>query len=54
MLITGLPSGSLNVIVAQQQESEPDFAARAVVQSMVYMVVSLPVLVWAMECFGIA
>ena len=51
VLITGLPSGSLNVIVAQQQESEPDFAARAVVQSMVYMVVSLPVLVWVMECF---
>lgn len=49
VLITALPSGSLNVIVAQQQDSEPEFAARAVVQSMVFMIVSLPLVFWAIQ-----
>lgn len=46
VLITGLPSGTLNVIVAQQQDCEPEFAAKPVVQSMVFMIVALPVLFW--------
>lgn len=49
VLITGLPSGSLNVIVAQQQDSEPEFAARAVVQSMLFMLISLPIMFWAVQ-----
>lgn len=49
VLITGLPSGSLNVIVAQQQDCEPEFAAKTVVQSMVFMIVALPVLFWLVK-----
>ena len=49
ILITGLPSGSLNVIVAQQQDCEPEFAARAVVQTMILMVISLPFLFWLIQ-----
>jgi len=49
ILITGLPSGSLNVIVAKQEDCEPEFAARAVVQSMIFMVISLPLLFWLIK-----
>ncbi len=49
ILLTGLPSGTLNVIVAQQHDCEPEFAASVVVQSMIFMIVSLPMLVWVMH-----
>lgn len=49
LLLSGLPSGSLNVIVAQQQDCEPELAAKAVVQSMIYMVISLPILFWLVQ-----
>lgn len=49
VLITALPSGSLNVIVAQQQDCEPEFAGRAVVQSMVFMVVTLVGVFWGIQ-----
>lgn len=49
ILMTGLPSGSLNVIVAKQEDCEPEFAATAVVQSMVFMIVSLPILFWIIK-----
>lgn len=44
-LLSGLPAGSLNVIYAQQYDCETEFASRTVIQTMVLMVVTLPVLI---------
>lgn len=44
-VLTGLPSGSLNVILAEQHNCNPQYAARTVIQSMVLMVVSLPAVI---------
>lgn len=45
LLISGLPSASLNVIMAQEHRCEPEFAASAVTLSMIALVVTAPVLV---------
>ena len=44
-VLTGLPSGSLNVILAEQHNCNPQYAARTVIQSMVLMIVSLPIVI---------
>ncbi|MCI8514006.1 MAG: AEC family transporter [Lachnospiraceae bacterium] len=46
VILAGLPSGSLNVIVAKQYHCEGDFAARSVVQTMVLGVVTIPFIIW--------
>lgn len=45
VIITALPSGSLNVILAEQYDCNPKFAARTVVQSMLLMSISLPLII---------
>mgnify|MGYP000886962606 CR=1 FL=1 len=44
VILTGLPSGALNVIVADKFHCDESFAARAVSQSTFLMVFSLPLL----------
>lgn len=41
VLMTALPSGSLNAIFAEQYDCEPQYATRAVVQTMIFMLVTL-------------
>jgi len=45
VLITALPAGSLNVVLAEQYDCEPKFAAQTVIQSMVFMVITLPIII---------
>jgi len=42
VLLTALPPGTLNVIVAEQYNCAPEFATQAMVQSMVLMIATLP------------
>jgi len=44
VILTALPSGSLNVIYAEQYNCEGEFASRTVVQTMVFMVITIPIL----------
>ena len=43
ILLTALPSAATNVIAAEERGCAPEFAAQAVVQSMVFMIVTVPV-----------
>lgn len=47
VVLAGLPSGTLNVIVAQKNECAPEFAARASIHGTVFMAITLPVLIYA-------
>jgi len=44
VLLTALPPGTLNVIVAEQYDCSPGFATQAMVQSMVLMIGTLPLI----------
>lgn len=44
-ILTALPSGSLNAILAKQYNCNPKYATRTVVQSMVLMIVTLPIII---------
>lgn len=44
-ILTALPSGSLNVILAQQYDCNPQYAARTVIQSMLLMIFTLPFII---------
>lgn len=44
VLLTALPPGTLNVIVAEQHNCAPEFATQAMVQSMVLMIGTLPLI----------
>jgi len=44
VLITALPSGTLNVVMAQQYNCEPDFASRTVVQTLILMAATVPLI----------
>lgn len=46
VLMTALPCGSLNVILAERYDCEKQFAAATVVQSMVLMVLTIPVILF--------
>jgi len=48
-ILTALPAGSLNVIYAEQYDCEPKFASRTVVQTMVFMIVTLPILIMVID-----
>ena len=50
-VLTALPCGSLNVIYAEQYNCEPEFASRTVVQTMVFMVVTLPIMILLVNHF---
>lgn len=49
VLLTAMPAGSMNVIFAEQYGANVQFAATAVVQSMLFMAATLPLLVFLME-----
>lgn len=44
-ILTALPSGSLNVIVAEQYDCNPKYAARTVIQTMSLMIFTLPFII---------
>lgn len=46
VLLTALPSGSLNVILAKEYDCEPEFASRTVILSMILMITTLPIILW--------
>ena len=50
-VLTALPSGSLNVIYAEQYDCEPEFASRTVVQTMVIMMITIPLLIILVNLF---
>lgn len=45
VVMTALPAGSMNVILAEKYGCAPQFATRSVVQGMVLMLVTLPIIV---------
>lgn len=47
MIMSGIPSGSMNVIMAKQYGCDTDFATRSVVQSMIFGVISIPLMIAA-------
>ncbi|NLT11665.1 MAG: AEC family transporter [Clostridiaceae bacterium] len=47
VLMTALPCGSMNVIFSEKYNCEPEFAARTVVQSMLLMSITLPLMILA-------
>ncbi|MFV0352139.1 MAG: AEC family transporter [Oscillospiraceae bacterium] len=51
VLLTALPVGSTNVILAEQQQKDVRFAASTVLQSMVLMIVCLPIVLYAINMF---
>lgn len=44
VILTALPSGSLNAILAQQYNCNPEYASRTIIQSMILMLISLPLI----------
>ena len=44
-VLSALPSGSLNVVMAETYRREPEFATVAVAQNMILMIVTLPVVI---------
>lgn len=46
VLMSALPCGSLNVILAEQYDCNPSYAARTVVQSMILMLPLLPLFIF--------
>ncbi len=45
VVLSALPSGSMNVIMAQRYDCDPEFATRSVAQCMLFMIVTLPLMV---------
>lgn len=46
VVMTALPCGSLNAIMAKQYNCEPEYAARSVIQSMILMVGTIPAIIY--------
>ena len=44
VMLTGMPSATTNVIASEQYGCAPEFATEAVVQGMIFMIVTLPLL----------
>lgn len=49
VILTGLPSGSLNVIYSKMYHCEEEFASRTVVLTMVLMVITLPLTMFVLN-----
>lgn len=45
-VLSALPSGSLNVVMAEEYQREPEFATVAVAQNMVLMIITIPVVIF--------
>lgn len=52
MIMSGVPSGSMNVIMAKQYGCDLDYATKAVIQSMIFGVVTIPLIVAAGNILG--
>lgn len=53
VILTALPCGSLNVILAENYNCNPKFATRTVVQSMIFMMISIPCIIFlSLKLFG--
>ncbi|SCW31748.1 hypothetical protein SAMN02910456_00508 [Ruminococcaceae bacterium YRB3002] len=46
VMMTALPCGIMNVLIAERENTAPKFAARTVIMSFVFMLVTLPVFVF--------
>ena len=44
-VLSALPSGSLNVVMAEEYQREPEFATVAVAQNMILMIITIPVVI---------
>ncbi len=53
MIMSGIPSGSMNVIMAKQYGCDMDYATKGVIQSMIFGVVTLPLMVAAGNLLGL-
>ena len=51
VVLAALPSASMNVIMAQEYDCDPEFATRSVAQSMLLMVATLPVIIILAKTF---
>lgn len=51
-IMSGIPSGSMNVIMAKEYNCDMDYATKAVVQSMIFGVVTIPLMVMAGNILG--
>jgi len=51
VVLGAMPSGSLNVIMAQKYHTHPAFAATAVMQNTILMIVTLPLFLYLCERF---
>lgn len=50
-VLTALPAGSLNVMYAQEHNCAPQYASRAIIQTMLFMIVTLPVMLLMINLF---
>ncbi|MEA5009642.1 AEC family transporter [Clostridium tyrobutyricum] len=46
VILSSLPSGSLNVILAEQYNCNPKYAARTVIETMTFMIFTLPFMIF--------
>jgi len=46
VLLTAMPCGVINVIIAEKENRAPKFAARTIIMSFVFMMITLPVFVY--------
>jgi len=45
VLMAALPCGTMNVIFAEKYDCAPEFASRTVIQSLVLMIITLPLMI---------
>ncbi len=50
-VLTSLPAGSLNVMYAQEHNCSPQYASRSIIQTMLFMIVTLPVMLILINLF---
>lgn len=48
-ILSTLPSGSMNVVMAQEYEREPEFATAVIAQNMILMIILLPVAILLLQ-----
>lgn len=51
ILITALPAGSLNVVLAERYNCKPEFATQTIIQGTVLMALTLPIILWMINYF---
>ena len=51
VMMTAMPCGIINVLVAERENTAPKFAARTVIMSLVFMIVTLPLFAYLCNRF---